>query len=770
MAEVPHNGLDLASIQEEMTAVEARLLELPEYHQERANLALRYEQLLAIVLRASESEEGAKPADHPNGYLNGHQADSASPAAGDAPNAYGVQAPNRRHAARPNGHHPASQPPPEHQPHPHDHQAHKPGHHDNANVSMNLPRAARRKVDAAPGELRQAMRLFHVDKIDTDLFSMYASPPPQDVDESAGAGMGQYHKLYFADMCNLVRDLIWIRDGPESPNLEDARRVALYIAWRGVSLVQHHHPEIDQHARAGAPYIDVATFHHLTTDALWTQTCADFELVWGNNAEWSRLGGWDIGSLLINKQHASPMLPSPRSVLRQLRAIQRYGRVHGAPSAVGEPGVSDVVWEGSDRVGMTNNEETRHAADALCAVSLFEPVKGGGCPDRAQIAELIMIVTVIVYGHFAIEFATARVLANAVLDQVNEWDGGLAWVGKGPQNMYELLSVWDELVSSPSVQKHYPHRRRGPIPNPVTFLPQVLHAAQEAERTGRWVFLDSSPPGDRVPYHMLSRNTPWRLVDHQDDDQTGILYTWPPKRHEYTYVPVQRQQAYLASHPERQAGAAAGGIAHDDQGHGGAPSMSPPLSVVVDEPAFVIRVPQEEGNTGEQPKGGWDILNDIVTADGGRLVECGGNGACFFNSIVYLLGMGNMSARVTIEEASNGPAWELRNAVMARMRETMPEMQALFGPTVPYYDDGTTTWEDYLTMLHHPMAWVHGEWEINATADVIHRVIGCIQYEDEILSRVVVGVPLKADGPKLLLARHADHYMAVERAQGGGVW
>jgi hypothetical protein len=70
-------------------------------------------------------------------------------------------------------------------------------------------------------------------------------------------------------------------------------------------------------------------------------------------------------------------------------------------------------------------------------------------------------------------------------------------------------------------------------------------------------------------------------------------------------------------------------------------------------------------------------------------------------------------------------------------------------------------------MLEHPLGWVHGDVEINATAHVIRRNISCVQYEGGVLLHTLVGVPARADGPPIVVARHNDHYKAVEAAPRG---
>lgn len=357
-----------------------------------------------------------------------------------------------------------------------------------------------------------------------------------------------------------------------------------------------------------------------------------------------------------------------------------------------------------------------------------------------------MIVVGLCYGDFAIEFNTALMLADAMLAEIKRWNGGVQWMGDTMSSMADLLHAWDELVACSSVQERNPVKRFGPIPNPVKLLPQVVHSAGEAEKVDVWVFLDSVPVGSRVPLHMLRSSAKWKLHNHENDEQTGALYEWPPPVgvREYRYHPVQKQQAFW----ESPRGRAAAEAAH-----------SPAADAPADDPAFVMRVSEETG----QQRGGWGVIEDHVRGDGSRLVECGANGACFFNSVVFLLGHENSRFRVTLELASEGRAFELRCNVVERMRETLGEMEERFGPTVPYYGEGTTPWLDYLEMFRHPLAWVHGDWEINATADVICRVIDCVQYEDGLLMRLPIGVPVRADGgTKLLLARHADHYVAVE--------
>jgi hypothetical protein len=358
----------------------------------------------------------------------------------------------------------------------------------------------------------------------------------------------------------------------------------------------------------------------------------------------------------------------------------------------------------------------------------------------------ILILMGLTFGEFAVEYETAQALSGAILAEVKQWNGGVAWIGRGPTCMVDLLMVWDELVTCKAVQSLNPMQRLGSVPHPVRLLNQVIIAATEAEQSDTWVFLDSTPPGSRVPVHMLrQRGATWKLIDHGDEDGTGVLYPWPPpaSTQEQRYHTVQKQATFVES----------------ALGQAVAEAQTPVASI--DEPNFVVKVPQ---GTGQDARGGWDVINDLVSADGGQLTECGPNGACFFNSVVLLLGYENSRFRVTVEQASEGAAWNLRLAVIARMRATIGEMMEIFGPTVPYYGEGDTPWLEYLEMLQHPLAWVHGDWEINATAHVISRVISCVQYEDGLLMRLVIGVPERANGgPKLLLARHADHYVAVEK-------
>jgi hypothetical protein len=66
-----------------------------------------------------------------------------------------------------------------------------------------------------------------------------------------------------------------------------------------------------------------------------------------------------------------------------------------------------------------------------------------------------------------------------------------------------------------------------------------------------------------------------------------------------------------------------------------------------------------DGSPNNADEDGWGVIERAVADAGSALVECGSNGACFFNSVVYLLGHENSRHRVTLELASRGPAKEV---------------------------------------------------------------------------------------------------------------
>lgn len=180
----------------------------------------------------------------------------------------------------------------------------------------------------------------------------------------------------------MIRDLLWVRDGPELPSTADAASVAKYIAWWGVTQVQKRHPEIEVDGERQKDFIDVATFHFVVTEPIWSDLMAHFVELYEAN-QWENE---DITHLLHGADGESP-LPSPREVLPQLRAVFRFGRLRDVPVALGQ---AEEFWDvpQSDR---PTGQEAEEAAAAICSMKLFASRAGavGGIPERDQLAELV---------------------------------------------------------------------------------------------------------------------------------------------------------------------------------------------------------------------------------------------------------------------------------------------------------------------------------------------------------------------------------------------
>jgi len=637
---------------------------------------------------------------------------------------------------------------------------------------------------AGPAEEHRvaASRHHSVDEIDVALFDMYARPPEAVADLEAGADRSElFDRMYYADMTNLIRDLIWIRDGPMLPDTTAAEKVALYVAWLGVSKVQDKYRFVEPSTEVKT-FIDVATFHYVVSEPIWSEMFREFPTM-ANMEKWHVMAaGADI-SLELNGEGGRSPLPSPRDLLSELRAIRRHGTLNGAPIARGQ----DEKVEWVVRQPTTSLETAQVAAVRLRSMKLFAAGSAEDLPTREGLAQLLMFVIGIAYGEFAIEFERALLLADAIHAVVKDeaaWNGGICWMVGALDCFSNLLQAWDEVVAMTSVQSLNPVKRLGCIPNPVSVLDDVIARAEAVEEVDAWVFLDSEPAGARVPLHMLAPGSSWKLHNHDDENGLGVLYEWPA-RDAHTYRPVQRCATFRnkpsvgptateapspsASTSPRPSSTSPSSrqrqpVVSPSKGEGAAAAApapgtrSDPISVCGDEDSIILMIDR----TVKEPDG-WALINDFVSKRKYQVVECGINGACFFNSVVYLLGLGNSRHRDTVDRARRGPSYKLRCAVIKRMKETMPEMKERYGKYVPYYRDGKWTWEEYLDYIKDPVAWVYGSWEINATSDVIGRAIRCVQFEDWRLMSCQVGTPMVAKGPPIIVARHSDHYRAVER-------
>mmetsp|Transcript_30971 Transcript_30971/g.81072 ORF Transcript_30971/g.81072 Transcript_30971/m.81072 type:complete len:724 (+) Transcript_30971:202-2373(+) len=623
-----------------------------------------------------------------------------------------------------------------------------------------------------PEELQNAKRLHDVDDTDAGLFDVYANAPQMVDSEGVEVvdRLKQYHKMYFLNFKNLIRDLMWLRDGPVEPEDHEVHIVAQYLAWIGTVQVGLHHPDVTSRDEE-AEWIDVATFHYIASEPLWTGVLQNFEDIHKSDEYWQgKCHGEDITLLLMGRDGHSP-LPSPRSVLSELRAVRRHGRAEGAAEAVaGVAGIDELMWAPYEKeIGPEAAEE---AAIQLRTIGLFEADNVNEFPTLDELAELVMITMSMERGEFAIEYDQAKNLALAIRKIARTrgvYNAKVEWLPDRLETFGELLYRWDELVSIEAVQRLNPMKRFGYVPNPVLYLEEVIKIGAIADDVGMWVFLDSTPVGARVPLHMLKPDSKWKLHDHSDKDGMGVIYRWPPDG-EQRFNHVQRREAFLLSDlyrslPEMNTTSPQVGAFEPDFSGGGAGEDS---TGPVDISEGVMVRPREGLNLDD----GWGVIADFVGV-GSNIVETGSNGACFFNSVVYLLGYGSSVDRVTEELATQGPAWELRVAVCDEMERMIPDMIRDFGP-VMQGDEGVPdiSWEAYVDMMRLPFSWVHGDWEINATANVIQRVIECVQYEHGWQRRFVIGTPIEAHGQKIVLARHGNHYRAVERNQGGGraVW
>jgi hypothetical protein len=236
-------------------------------------------------------------------------------------------------------------------------------------------RRAFRHEDMLPPELAAAVRDFDVDNVDVQLFAIYAAEVHGDV-----ACAGGYKRLYLANFMNLIRDLMWLRDGPESPTPVDVFRLSRFLAWRTVSEVQERFPGIERDGNAAKDYIDVATFHYAVTHPVWG-VVLDSCRKWASSPDWHL--GADVADLLLGRDGATS-LPSPRELLSQLAAVRRYGRIHGALEAEGEGAAPE--WQAPQPLRVS----LAAAESAASAISAMEPFASKGVmPAREQLAELV---------------------------------------------------------------------------------------------------------------------------------------------------------------------------------------------------------------------------------------------------------------------------------------------------------------------------------------------------------------------------------------------
>lgn len=123
--------------------------------------------------------------------------------------------------------------------------------HGPLDYSLGPPPARRayRHEAMVSGELAIAMRDYDVDDIDVQLFNIYAAEAPL----PGAVGAGGYKRLYLPNFVNMVRDLLWLRDGPDMPSGVDAFRLARFLGWRTVTEVQQRYPGIEPDGEAAKP-------------------------------------------------------------------------------------------------------------------------------------------------------------------------------------------------------------------------------------------------------------------------------------------------------------------------------------------------------------------------------------------------------------------------------------------------------------------------------------------------------------------------------------
>ena len=110
---------------------------------------------------------------------------------------------------------------------------------------------------------------------------------------------------------------------------------------------------------------------------------------------------------------------------------------------------------------------------------------------------------------------------------------------------------------------------------------------------------------------------------------------------EYTYRPVQKERAFR----QGKRGGLSGAV---DVGSGGplTPSLAAPSYGAAffggeEKPeASVFSLPRDAVMSADgqavDDEDGWGVIERAVSEAGSHLVECGSNGACFFNSVVYV--------------------------------------------------------------------------------------------------------------------------------------